>query len=168
MTARDAAAVLQDAFWQAGEALMYLHTTPWELDEALTDWGYTMGPCEAQDLIGLEKILAREPNRPVPILPRMVAEGRIGKSGGVGYYRYPGGGGAVIDPLIEDMFREEAWFAGDVRSEISDAQIVETMNAALVQALDRLSLPDAEALSVLVRAVHFPKDKILGELTQRT
>jgi hypothetical protein len=65
------------------------------------------------------------------------------------------------------MFREEAWFAGDDRSEISDAQIVRAMNAALVQALDRLSLLDTKALSVLARAVHFPKGKTLRELTLR-
>ena len=30
----------------------------------------------------------------------------------MGWYRYPGGGGAVIDPLIEDLIVEEARFAG--------------------------------------------------------
>ena len=164
MTAPDASVALQDAFWQAGEALMYRHTTPWELDEALADWGYSMGPCEAQDLIGLDKVLARDPHRAVPILPRMVAEGRIGKPGGVGYYRYPGGGGAVIDPLIEDMFREEAWFAGDDRSEISDAQIVRAMNEALVRSLAVLSLPDGEVLPLLVRAVHFPEGMTMQDV----
>ncbi|NNK15749.1 MAG: hypothetical protein HKP51_02465, partial [Sulfitobacter sp.] len=85
----DAVVALQDAFWLAGEDLLYHHTNPWELDEALTAWGYDMGPCEAQDLVGLEKVLARQPDRPTPVLARMVAEGRMGKGGGVGYYRYP-------------------------------------------------------------------------------
>jgi len=164
MIASDALAVLQDAFWQTGEALMYRHTTPWELDEALIHWGYSSGPCEAQDLIGLEKVLAHDPNRDVPILPRMVAEGRIGKSGGVGYYRYPGGGGAVIDPLIEDMFREEAWFAKQTRNEITDGAIVAAMNGALARALCDLSVPDDAALPLLVRAVHFPASKGIRDL----
>lgn len=90
---------LQDALWQAAERLMLHHTNPWELDEALTDWGYATGPCAAQDLVGLDRVLARRPDRPVPILPRMVAEGRLGKKGGVGYYRYPGGGGERLAPV---------------------------------------------------------------------
>tara|TARA_R110002095_G_scaffold111984_1_gene97881 strand:+ start:834 stop:1352 length:519 start_codon:yes stop_codon:yes gene_type:complete len=131
MTDAALTAAVQDGFWQTAEALMFHHTNPWELDEALTEWGYAMGPCEAQDLLGLDKVLARRPLCVVPILPRMVAEGRMGKGGGVGYYRYPGGGGAVIDPLIEDLILEEAWFAGAKRSDLSDAALVDRMHRAL-------------------------------------
>ncbi|MFK5997198.1 MAG: 3-hydroxyacyl-CoA dehydrogenase family protein [Rhodobacterales bacterium] len=54
----------------------------------------------------------RDPaRRYIPIADRMVEEGRLGKKSGVGWYRYPGGGGAVIDPLLEDMIIEESYFA---------------------------------------------------------
>ena len=158
------ATALQDAFWQAGERLLLHHTNPWELDEALTDWGYTLGPCEAQDLLGLDKVLARLPNRPVPILPRMVAEGRMGKIGGVGFYRYPGGGGAVIDPLIEDLIREEAWFAKVGRTELGDDELVTAMNAALSRARDDLVATGHRTEDIdaaLADAVHFPPDRRL-------
>ena len=162
-----AAAQVQDAFWLAGETLLYHHTNPWELDEALTAWGYEMGPCEAQDLLGLEKVLERVPDRPVPILPRMVAEGRMGKAGGVGYYRYPGGGGAVIDPLIEDLILEEAWFGKIARSELPDAGLVEALHAAiapvcrqlLTDGLDRGSLE-----TLLQSALQYPAGKGLAPL----
>ncbi len=157
-------AAVQDAFWLAGEHLMLHHTNPWELDEALTAWGYGVGPCEAQDLIGLDKVLARQRERPVPILPRMVAEGRMGKIGGVGFYRYPGGGGAVIDPLIEDLIREEAWFAKITRAEREDETLVAAMNAALVQARAQAvasGLSEREADALLVEAVHFPAGRSL-------
>ncbi len=150
---------LQNAFWLEAERLMYHHTNPWELDEALCAWGYTMGPCEAQDLVGLEKVLARVPDRPVPILPRMVAEGRMGKGGGVGYYRYPGGGGAVIDPLIEDLILEEAWFGKVTRSELSDDVLVTQMNAALASvcaSFQENGISDHEVKSLLIKAVNFP------------
>ena len=157
MTEAEQVAALQDAFWLVGEKLLLHHTNPWELDEALTAWGYTMGPCEAQDWLGLDQALARRPQRAGPILPRMVAEGRMGKIGGVGYYRYPGGGGAVIDPLIEDLIREEAWFAKVTRVEMSDADLVTAMNDVL-----RGALTDNEAdPSLLVRAVNFPKNRDL-------
>lgn len=167
MNDTDRVVTLQDTFWLTGEALMFSHTNPWELDEALTDWGYEIGPCEAQDLFGLEKVLARHPDRPVPILARMVAEGRMGKGGGVGYYRYPGGGGAVIDPLIEDLILEEAWFAKTQRSDLSNAELVARMNAALSDSCanwlaEGVSRERVKAL--LCEAVHFPPDRGLRRL----
>ncbi|MEW9918355.1 3-hydroxyacyl-CoA dehydrogenase family protein [Marimonas sp. MJW-29] len=167
MTEAEAVTALQDAFWLAGEELMFRHTNPWELDEALVAAGFTMGPCEAQDLLGLEKVLARQSGRPIPILPRMVAEGRLGKIGGVGFYRYPGGGGAVIDPLIEDLILEEAWFARISRSEISDNELVLRMHAALKPICKKLlgSGWDKDALiGLLQKAVHFPPDASLRRL----
>ena len=155
---------LQDAFWLAGEPLLYHHTNPWEMDEALTASGFAMGPCEAQDLVGLEKVLARQSARPVPILPRMVAEGRLGKQGGVGYYRYPGGGGAVIDPLIEDLILEEAWFGKITRSEISDEAIVAQMTTALGSVCDACldgGSDEADLRDLLRRAIGFPAGRSL-------
>lgn len=151
-------AVLQDALWLRGEHLMFHHTNPWELDEALVAHGFSMGPCEAQDLIGLEPVLRYVPDRPVPILPRMVAEGRMGKIGGVGFYRYPGGGGAVIDPLIEDLIREEAWFCKVTRTEADDDLLVTQMHGALQEAARGLLQEGARAEAVeagLMRGVHF-------------
>lgn len=121
----------QDAFWKAAERLLFHHTNPWELDEVLVAWGFGMGPCEAQDLVGLDKVLHRQRAPTTPVLPRMVAEGRMGKRGGVGFYRYPGRGGAVIDPLIEDLIREEAWFAKIERVELRDEALVSAMLEAL-------------------------------------
>jgi 3-hydroxyacyl-CoA dehydrogenase len=161
MTAARQVIALQDAFWQEGEALMFRHTTPWELDEALEAWGYGIGPCAAQDLMGLDKVLARQPNRAAPILPRMVAEGRIGKLGGVGYFRYPGGGGAVIDPLIEDMFREEAWFAKVVRSPLGDGAVITAMHEALAQVLLEIGVDRHAADGLLQDAVQFPAGRAL-------
>jgi 3-hydroxyacyl-CoA dehydrogenase len=160
-----ATVMLQDAFWLTAEDLMYHHTNPWELDEALFAQGYGMGPCEAQDLLGLEKVLARRPDRPVPILPRMVAEGRMGKGGGVGYYRYPGGGGAVIDPLVEDLILEEAWFGKIKRSEMSDSALVERMHAAfqpIVSTLLDQGMKEQDIVTILHQALHFPEG---GDLT---
>ncbi|APX12690.1 3-hydroxyacyl-CoA dehydrogenase family protein [Tateyamaria omphalii] len=145
---------LQDAFWRACETLLYRHTTPWELDEALVDWGYGLGPCEAQDLVGLDKVLAvREGADVTPVLPRMVAEGRLGKRFGWGFYRYPGGGGAVIDPLIEDLICEEAWFAKADRVELPGAELVARLHAD-VGALLRADLEAA------VAQLHFPAERL--------
>lgn len=160
MTKEQRSRDVQIAFWRATEQLLFRHTNPWELDEALCDWGYTIGPCEAQDLLGLEQVLARADIWPGPILPRMFSEGRQGKSSGVGYYRYPGGGGAVIDPLIEDLILEEAWFGKVTRVELSDAEVVRQMHRALLAECGFLAKAKAEdAVHLLAHAIHFPPTK---------
>lgn len=163
----DPVLVLQDACWRETERLLFHHTNPWELDEALVDWGFLMGPCEAQDLVGLDVVLQRQGTTVSPVLPRMVAEGRMGKKGGVGFYRYPGSGGAVIDPLIEDLIREEAWFAKLMRHEVSDAALVAQMVAAIADAARALEekhdIHRAAVESALFTDLHFPQAK-MGEI----
>ncbi len=106
-------AVLLDAVLALADHLLLVGTTPWDLDEALEQAGFTEGVLKAQDHIGLDVAYARRRANGTGLLvaDRMVGEGRLGRSVGVGWYRYPGGGGAVIDPLMEDMIVEEARFA---------------------------------------------------------
>ncbi|MEM8655717.1 MAG: 3-hydroxyacyl-CoA dehydrogenase family protein [Pseudomonadota bacterium] len=147
-------APVQDAFWRACERLLYRHTTPWDLDESLVAWGYRLGPCEAQDLVGLDAVLgARCGDEVTPVLSRMVAEGRLGKRFGWGYYRYPGGGGAVIDPLIEDLIVEEAWFGKVARTELVGAALVERLHQMVRD--DLRAAPEAAAA-----LLHFPADRL--------
>lgn len=122
------------------EGLMFEGSNPWELDEALVASGFRMGVCELQDLYGIDTIQAQKPmpNEPLPIVSRMLQEGRFGKKYGVGWYRYPGGGGCVIDPLVEDLIREEAHFANIARREISDGEIVHQINQSLRTAICNL------------------------------
>jgi 3-hydroxyacyl-CoA dehydrogenase len=126
---------MQDDFWREVDRLLFDHCSPWEIDEAMTARGFGIGACEMQDLLGLDTVLRRRgANDPSGILSRMVAEGRLGKRAGWGYYRYPGGGGAVIDPLIEDLIREEAWFRKHPRSDLT----VDELSARLTCAVARL------------------------------
>lgn len=81
------AITLENALWCACDDLLLRHTNPWELDEALKTFGFGTGPCEVMDHIGLEVVIARGSAHHSSILPRMLSEGRIGKIGGVGFYR---------------------------------------------------------------------------------
>ncbi|MEX1169924.1 MAG: 3-hydroxyacyl-CoA dehydrogenase NAD-binding domain-containing protein [Chloroflexota bacterium] len=73
-----------------------------EVDEALHAAGFPMGPFELMDLVGLDVNLATalgvweplgrpERLRPSPIQEGMVAEGRLGRKTGIGFYRYQDG-----------------------------------------------------------------------------
>jgi 3-hydroxyacyl-CoA dehydrogenase len=141
----------------ACDDLLIAHTNPWELDEALKAFGFGVGPCEVMDHVGLLHVHGRGAAHASTVLPRMVSEGRVGKIGGVGFYRYPGGGGAVIDPLIEDLILEEARFAKIQRSALSDTQLVDFIVAKLSQAVRRLDQKNLD--EVLFNHLHFPKAK---------
>jgi 3-hydroxyacyl-CoA dehydrogenase len=148
----------------AVEVLLLSGLTPWDFDAAFCERGCALGPLEGQDLAGLDAALAlrrrraerlRAAGQAVPATPaqdRMVAEGRLGKAAGVGWYRYPGGGGAVIDPLVEDLFAEEAHFARHPRPGVAPEAAVEMALAALLHegalALEDGTAADVEALDL--------------------
>ena len=130
-----------------------------------------MGPYETQDLSGLDIAYAnrrrqdatRDPaRRYIPIADRMVQEGRLGRKVGVGWYRYPGGGGKVVDPLIDDLVREEAHFAKLTRTEYDAPEITRRLLlAAINEAADILNEGIAQSAAdidlVTVHGYGFPR-----------
>ncbi|HEY6327544.1 MAG TPA: 3-hydroxyacyl-CoA dehydrogenase NAD-binding domain-containing protein [Candidatus Cybelea sp.] len=92
-----------------------------ELDAVARAAGFRMGPFELMDLIGLdvnlattESIYARTQERrlaPVELQRRMVAEGRLGRKTGAGFYAYRDGKHERFEPAAEpqrgDRDREE-------------------------------------------------------------
>ena len=127
---------LQSALWRAADDLMLQGAVLWEIDEILEEAGFAIGPYAAQDLAGLDWALSLRrllaPNDTNPIAPRAHAEGRIGRALGWGWYRYPGGGGRVIDPLTEDLAKEESRFARVPTRDFGREEILETLTLALL------------------------------------
>lgn len=69
-----------------------------DIDRAATEFGMPMGPIELADSVGLDialhvaRILGPVIQRPVsPVLERMVADGRLGRKAGKGFYLYQEG-----------------------------------------------------------------------------
>ena len=126
---------LQNRMVAMVEALLMAGAAPWDIDEALEATGWSRGPLDLQDVQGLDGTLARwraGGGHRHTILARMVQEGRLGRAVGVGWYRYPGGGGAVIDPLLEDMIEEEARFAGHRRGDMTAPCIVHAVTLGMM------------------------------------
>ncbi|MBI3745945.1 MAG: 3-hydroxybutyryl-CoA dehydrogenase [Chloroflexi bacterium] len=87
-----------------------------EIDEALRDAGFPMGPFELMDLVGLDVNLAAatavweglgRPDRlrPSPIQARLVADGSLGRKTGSGFYRYTITHDPVPNPLAHAVAR---------------------------------------------------------------
>ena len=126
---------------EAADTILLDGGLPWDVDEAMVAFGYPMGPYQAQDISGLDIAYAnrkrwaskRDPRRRyVAIADRMVEEGRLGKKTGVGWYRYPGGGGSVVDPLLEDLIRDEAHFAKITRRPFAADEIRHRLLLAMI------------------------------------
>ncbi|WGW02385.1 FAD-dependent oxidoreductase [Tropicibacter oceani] len=126
---------------EAADTVFMDASTPWDIDEAMVNFGYAMGPYEAQDLSGLDIAHAnrrrqdatRDPaRRYIPIADRMVELGKLGRKTGAGWYRYPGGNGKVEDPIVADLALEEAHFAKITRTEYSEAEIRDRLLLAMI------------------------------------
>jgi 3-hydroxyacyl-CoA dehydrogenase len=131
--------------WVA-EALVFVGATPWDLDAAAEGVGFACGPFALMDRLGVDSALPRRARLtaagvalPDPgVIARMVAEGRLGRRASVGWFRYPGGGGQVTDPLIEDLVREEAWFARHPQRSLDEGTLARHLLAALIDEAARL------------------------------
>ena len=126
---------------EAADTVFMDGSTPWEVDEAMVEFGYAMGPYEAQDLSGLDIAYAnrrrqdasRDPKRRyIPIADRMVELGKLGRKTGAGWYQYPGGGGKVDDPIVADLALQEAHLAGITRCDYSADEIRRRLLLAMI------------------------------------
>jgi 3-hydroxyacyl-CoA dehydrogenase len=107
---------------------------PEQIDAALTDFGFAMGPLAVGDLAGLDigwrnatlRRQLRELGRDCDLLDRMVAANRLGQKTGAGWYRYEAGSRKPTpDPAVEAMLIEHAHARGIERRAIAPAEVVE-------------------------------------------
>lgn len=160
-------------YHEAADTVFMDGSTPWEVDEAMVEFGFAMGPYEKQDLVGVDVALANrrdfqthhDPDRrQISLLNRMMELGKLGKKSGAGWYRYPGGGGKVDDPIVADLAIEESHFERRQRTDYSTAEMQERLLLAMInEACDILHEGIAKtALDIdlaSVRICDFPRSK---------
>ena len=114
-----------------------------QIDSAIIDFGYPVGPFGMQDIAGIDvgwrirqylksvgKTRAEGPQSAVP--DRLYEMGRYGQKTGAGWYRYePGSRTRIPDPIVEDIAAEEAAKRGIIRHAISDEDIIARIMTAL-------------------------------------
>jgi 3-hydroxyacyl-CoA dehydrogenase len=113
------------------------------IDDALTGFGYPVGPFGMQDIAGIDvgwrirqhlkstgQTRAEGPQSAVP--DRLYELGRYGQKTGAGWYRYePGTRTRIPDPLVDDIAAEEAAKRGVVRRAVPDEEIIARVMTAL-------------------------------------
>ncbi|MFM7848692.1 MAG: 3-hydroxyacyl-CoA dehydrogenase NAD-binding domain-containing protein [Rubrivivax sp.] len=127
-------------YGRQAERLLLEGASPQQVDRALVNFGFPMGPHAVGDLVGLDvgvRAAAEAPASADPrdgaIARRLVAEGRLGCKTSAGLYRYePGSRQPVPDPAVQALIGHEARRLGMTRREISDEEIVERCLLALI------------------------------------
>ncbi len=136
------------AYRHAADFLLQDGANPGEIDAAMRNFGFPLGPYEALDREGLTRSLqARRAARAaadsdaayVDIADRLAARGWLGRAAGRGYYRYPDDGSVAVEceevAALIDAAREEKGITPRV---FSEAEIVERCLLSLINEGARL------------------------------
>ena len=106
---------------------------PEQVDQAMVDFGYPMGPFAVGDLAGLDigwasrkRRAAENPNfRKQPISDRLCELGRFGQKTGAGWYRYDKGDRTPHpDPIVAAIIHEEAAKLGNTPRSFTAEEIL--------------------------------------------
>jgi len=160
------------SYREAIDGLLLDGAMPWEIDEAMVDFGYPMGPYTMQDLAGLDISYAerqrrapmRDPDkRYVAIGDKLVESGRLGQKSGAGWYNYGDGQkNKKRDPAVEALILSEAEAAGVTRKSFDAITIQDIALGAMISEAQAI-LDEGIALSptdidlVLVHGYGFPR-----------
>ncbi|MFM0737185.1 3-hydroxyacyl-CoA dehydrogenase NAD-binding domain-containing protein [Paraburkholderia xenovorans] len=126
----------------AADAMMEDGASPYQIDAAVRNFGYPMGPFQVVDLaggdIGWAARKRRAPTRNpaaryVEIADRLCERGWFGQKTGRGFYLYPEGSrSGAPDPEVEAIVDAERQRAGITPRSFSDEEIIRRYMAAMI------------------------------------
>jgi 3-hydroxyacyl-CoA dehydrogenase len=100
---------------------------PWDIDRALYDFGFAMGPFQMMDLAGLDIGWVKERSTGATIRDRLCELDRRGQKTGAGYYDYDANRSPTPSPVTEGIVREFAAKSGKEARPFTAAEMVERM-----------------------------------------
>lgn len=122
---------------------------PEQIDQALEEYGFAMGPFAVADMSGLDiawamrKSLAASRNpehRYVSIPDTLCLAGRFGRKTGSGYYQYlPDAKSGVVDPVVKSVIDEASAAKGIVRRTFTSQEIVQRVLLAMINEIAHLA-----------------------------
>ena len=113
------------------EALVAQGVMPWQIDNAIRDFGFAMGPYQMSDLAGLDIGWVREESTGSTVRERLCELDRRGQKTGAGYYDYDENRQATPSPITEEIVKELAAKSGAPARDVSDDEIVERLTLAM-------------------------------------
>ncbi|MBN3813777.1 3-hydroxyacyl-CoA dehydrogenase NAD-binding domain-containing protein, partial [Paraburkholderia sp. Ac-20347] len=126
----------------AADHLMEDGASPYQIDKAVREFGFPMGPYQVVDLAGGDigwatrkrRAATRDPKaRYVQIADRLCERGWFGQKTGRGFYLYPEGARVgTPDPEVESIIRTERERAGIAPRSFTDEAILRRYMAAMI------------------------------------
>lgn len=156
----------------AADAMMEDGASPYQIDRAIRNFGFPMGPYQVIDLAGGDigwaarkrRAATRDPRaRYVQIPDRLCERGWFGQKTGRGYYLYPEGQRTgTPDPEVEAIIAAERERVGITPRDFTDEQIVRRCLAAIINeganvVYERIALRPLDVDVVLVHGYGFPR-----------
>ena len=160
---------IYNAYRRECEALLQDGATPWQVDRALVEFGFSMGPFSVSDLSGLDIAWANRKrkkfdspeNKDLPVLEWLVAEGRLGRKTKAGWYDYRADQqqpDTYVETLIErarDLFGVQPRTIAT--AEIQNRACGAIINEALLVLEDKIALRASDIDLVFIYGYGFPK-----------
>ena len=113
---------------------------PWDIDDALFDFGFPMGPFAMSDLAGLDIGWNKETSRGETIREKLCENDRFGQKSGKGFYIYDENRNKSSDPEVEELI----------------------INFAQEQQIKRRSINKEEIISISLALIAIPSSRILN------
>jgi 3-hydroxyacyl-CoA dehydrogenase len=114
---------------------------PQDVDGAIYNFGFAMGPLAMGDLAGLDvgwrirkeyKHLEKPGIRQPALADRLCEMGRFGQKTGAGWYRYDENRNRIPDPEVEKLIEQVSAEAGITRRTITPDEVIERTQYALI------------------------------------
>ncbi len=98
---------------------------PWDIDDALFDFGFPMGPFAMSDLAGLDIGWNKETSRGETVREKLCENDRFGQKSGKGFYIYDENRNKSSDPEVEELIINFAQEKQIKRRSINKEEIIE-------------------------------------------
>jgi 3-hydroxyacyl-CoA dehydrogenase len=118
---------------QAANALLMEGAMPWDVDKALTDFGFPMGPFQMSDLAGLDIGWSKETSKGETLRDRLCEMDRRGQKTGCGFYDYDENRNRTPSPIVEQMIRNFVREKGGKVQDHSADEILERLLTPMVE-----------------------------------
>ena len=117
---------------QQAQAMLDEGAMPWDVDRALFEFGFAMGPFQMSDLAGLDIGWSKETSTGSTIRERLCELDRRGQKTGAGYYDYDENRTPSPSPITEEIVKEFAAKGGKPAKEFSQKEIIERLVLPMV------------------------------------
>lgn len=163
---------LLKVYRETADHLLEKGCMPHEIDEAMRDFGYKLGPYEAQDLGGLDiawanrkrTLQAQKPQNYSYIADRVCEAGRLGLKAGKGWYDYDEQKNKKPSKEVEEIILQESQKKNLIRKTYSKEEIQKQIlfsmvNEACALIHERIVERASDIDVVLLNGYGFPKNK---------